>query len=388
MTLPMDVINISFENYLMSIGVVEPSMWCNITFNVSLLLLNSLFVFVLHWDYTCLAYSWVISTYIMAIVQWSLSWNHPSVQRTLQPWSKDALQGWGRFVSLGLSETIMLGSEWFAYEVLNLFASFKDTGAGVGAAVAAQTIILQTAGLVFMIPLGLGVASASLIGNAIGAKKRALAIQLGTISSSTCNQYMQIIETWTSESLNIILSITLFLAGWLAVSVIAVLEVFVAASIFFFGIYFIDFFNADYEVRKLAKGSLPFLSVFCFFDAVQGVLGGILRGSGKQMVGAAVNFIAFYVVGLPLAYHFCFYTSWGIPGLMLGLSGGVIFQVIVLLSLITCCESSIFPVDSTIDSCSMSNSQHSLVSDADSVACTEHDQDKKIELEYICPVRY
>jgi hypothetical protein len=135
---------------------------------------------------------------------------------------------------------------------------------------------------------------------------------------------------------------------------------------------------------------LPFLSVFCFFDAVQGVLGGILRGSGKQMVGAAVNFIAFYVVGLPLAYHFCFHTSWGIPGLMLGLSGGVIFQVIVLFSLITCCESSIFPVDSTIDSCSMSNSKHSLVSDADefSVTCTEHDQDKKIELEYIFPVRY
>jgi multidrug resistance protein, MATE family len=189
MTLPMDVINISFEKYLMSIGVVKPSMWCNISFNISLLLLNSLFVFVLHWDYTCLAYSWVISTYIMAAVQWSLSWNHPSVQRTLQPWSKDALKGWGQFVSLGLPGTVMLCSEWWAYEVLNLFASFKPTEA-VGAAVAAQTIILQTASLVFMIPLGLGVASASLVGNAIGAKKRALAIQLGIVSFSILRQYL------------------------------------------------------------------------------------------------------------------------------------------------------------------------------------------------------
>jgi Na+-driven multidrug efflux pump len=83
----------------------------------------------------------------------------------------------------------MLCSEWWAYEVLNLFASFKPTEA-VGAAVAAQTIILQTASLVFMIPLGLGVASASLVGNAIGAKKRALAIQLGIVSFSILRQYL------------------------------------------------------------------------------------------------------------------------------------------------------------------------------------------------------
>ena len=173
-TLPMDVVNISFEKYLMSIGVVKPSMWSNISFNICLLLSNSFFVYVLEWDYTCLAYSWVISTYFMALVQWGLSWNHPSVQRTLQPWSKESLNGWGQFIALGVPGTIMLCSEWWAYEILSLFASFKGTDA-----VAAQTIIGQTASLVFMIPLGLGVASASLVGNAIGAKKRNLAIQLG-----------------------------------------------------------------------------------------------------------------------------------------------------------------------------------------------------------------
>jgi Na+-driven multidrug efflux pump len=79
-TLPIDVINISYEKYLMALGVVKPSMWCNISFNISLLSLNYIFVFLLKWDYTCLAYSWVISTYFMACVQWGLSWYHPSVQ--------------------------------------------------------------------------------------------------------------------------------------------------------------------------------------------------------------------------------------------------------------------------------------------------------------------
>lgn len=169
------MINVSFEKYLMSIGVVKPSMWSNISFNISLLFLNSLFVYVLHLNYTCLAYSWVISTYFMAAVQWGLSWNEPAVQRTLQPWSPNSLKGWGQFIGLGVPGTVMLCSEWWAYEVLSLFASFKGTDA-----VAAQTIILQTASLVFMIPLGLGVASASLVGNAIGAKQRTLAIQIGT----------------------------------------------------------------------------------------------------------------------------------------------------------------------------------------------------------------
>jgi hypothetical protein len=83
------------------------------------------------------------------------------------------------------------------------------------------------------------------------------------------------------------------------------------------------------------------------------------------MIGAAANIIAFYVIGLPLAYYFCFKTSFGINGLMLGLSGGVIFQDIVSLVLITCYESFVFPADSSLVNPALSQSQHGLVSDTD-----------------------
>lgn len=63
------------------------------------------------------------------------------------------------FVSLGVPGTVMLCSEWWAYEILTIFASMLGTEE-----VAAQSVILQTAGLAFMLPLGLGIASASLIG--------------------------------------------------------------------------------------------------------------------------------------------------------------------------------------------------------------------------------
>ena len=128
-------------------------------------------------------------------------------------------------------------------------------------------------------------------------------------------------------------------------------EIGVAAGIYFFGIYFVKFFTTDEAVRHLAEGSLTFLSVFCFFDAIQGVISGILRGTGKQLTGAAANIIAFYIIGLPLAYYLCFKTSFGINGLMLGLSGGVIFQDIVSLFLMICCESFIFPIDAGFTAC-------------------------------------
>lgn len=54
----------------------------------------------------------------------------------------------------------MLCSEWWAYEILTIFASILGVEH-----VAAQSIILQTASLAFMLPLGIGIASASLIGN-------------------------------------------------------------------------------------------------------------------------------------------------------------------------------------------------------------------------------
>lgn len=167
LTIPLDVANESYEKYLMSIGVMRPSMWANISFNLSIFLFDCLFVYVLKFEYECLAWSWVISTYLSAAVQLGLSWRHPSVVRTLQPWDRSAWTKWGEFISLGLPGTIMLCSEWWAYEILTIFASILGT-----ADVAAQTIILQTASLAFMIPLGVGVASSSLVGNSLGAQQR------------------------------------------------------------------------------------------------------------------------------------------------------------------------------------------------------------------------
>jgi multidrug resistance protein, MATE family len=303
LTIPMDVINESYEKYLMSIGVMKPSMWANIAFNVLILVFDAFFVYGLKLHYDCLAWSWVLSLYLSAFVQIALSWNHPSVRRTLQPFDRAAWSNWWEFIKLGLPGTVMLCSEWWAYEILTIFASLLGT-----AQVAAQTIILQTASLAFMVPLGVGVACGSLVGNALGAGKKNLAITVGKLS----------------------------------IGGIFVVEILIGIVTLVGGTYFVDLYSNDNSVKSHGNKAIPFLSVFVMVDGLQGVSSGVLRGAGKQFIGAITNIIAFYAIGLPMAWIFCFNMKLGVNGLMMGIAFGTMFQVVVLLIMILAFESYVY----------------------------------------------
>jgi len=77
-------------------------------------------------------------------------------------------------------------------------------------------------------------------------------------------------------------------------------------------------------------------------DGLQGTSSGIVRGCGKQALAAYANIFAFYVVGLPCAYAFCFKFGFGVNGLLFGLSIGTFLQVLFLLSFIFLREEYLF----------------------------------------------
>jgi Na+-driven multidrug efflux pump len=58
----------------------------------------------------------------------------------------------------------MLCAEWWGFEIHALIAGLKGT-----VALGAQSLILNTAQLAFMVPLGMGVAASTRVGNALGA---------------------------------------------------------------------------------------------------------------------------------------------------------------------------------------------------------------------------
>ena len=104
----------------------------------------------LNMGYCSLGYAICLSQYIAMVTQVATSLSSVSVQRTLQKINiSAAMDGMCQFVALGVPGTLMLISEWWAFEMLLVMSSRLGTEA-----VAAQTIMSQTVALAFMVPLG------------------------------------------------------------------------------------------------------------------------------------------------------------------------------------------------------------------------------------------
>ncbi|KAJ3110741.1 hypothetical protein HDU96_006301 [Phlyctochytrium bullatum] len=88
-------------------------------------------------------------------------------------------------------------------------------------------------------------------------------------------------------------------------------------------------------VVKLVAEVLPLAAVFQLSDATGAISGGILRGIGRQEIGAYLNIVGYYLVGLPFGFYACFRLNFQLFGLWLGLTMGLIIvsiiQVVIIL---------------------------------------------------------
>ena len=57
---------------------------------------------------------------------------------------------------------------------------------------------------------------------------------------------------------------------------------------------------------------------------------GVLRGTGKQLSGAVINFVAFYLIGVPLGVVLAVVVKWGALGMWIGLLVASVIQVSLL----------------------------------------------------------
>ena len=68
-----------------------------------------------------------------------------------------------------------------------------------------------------------------------------------------------------------------------------------------------------------------------FFDGIQVVATGNLRGTADTKTPMVINLIGHWPVGMVLGFLLCFYFNWGVQGLWVGLSVGLITIGSVLL---------------------------------------------------------
>ena len=163
---------------------------------------------------------------------------------------------------------------------------------------AAHQIILNLAGLTFMVPLGVSSAGAVRVGQAVGRRDAPGASHAG----------------WTALSLG---------GGFMAVA--ATTFVTVPRQI-------LGLFTGDLGVIDTGVTLLFVAAIFQLFDGLQGVATGVLRGLGDTRTPMIFNLAGHWGLGLPIGYALCFHLGWGVVGLWVGLSTGLILVGVILVT--------------------------------------------------------
>lgn len=78
----------------------------------------------------------------------------------------------------------------------------------------------------------------------------------------------------------------------------------------------------------MAARLLPILALAFPGDGLNCVLGGVLRGAGQQGLGAAINFVTYWCLGLPMVWFLAFKQGLGITGIWIGLAATTTLQVL------------------------------------------------------------
>ena len=183
-----------------------------------------------------------------------------------------------------------------ALEVGVFAASTMLAGRLAPVAAASHQIALYIAAVSFMIPLGLASAGAVRVGHAVGALEPRRAAAAG----------------WTA-----------ILLGGAFTTTAAILFLTVPRAL-------IGLFSQDENVLRLGSSLLFVAAIFQLFDGLQGVATGVLRGLGDTRTPMITNLTAYWLIGLPVGYNLCFNFGWGVIGLWMGLSTGLIIAGLAL----------------------------------------------------------
>lgn len=168
----------------------------------------------------------------------------------------------------------------WAFEIVALAAGRLGT-----LSLAAQSVIMTADQIIYTVPFGLGVTTSARIGNLLGAQRSRDAAR-----AAHC-----------AAVLSIILGA-------------AILTVLMATKDVFGRI-----FNDDAQVVRMVSDIMPFVALYQIADGLNGSCGGVLRGQGRQWLGALVNLVSYYGGALPAGIYLAFHHGWGLKGLWVGL---------------------------------------------------------------------
>lgn len=187
-----------------------------------------------------------------------------------------SLQGYAQYLGLALPGLVII-SEWWASETA-IFLSGRlhpDSESTLGGMTLYQSINT----FCFMFPMAFAVAASTRVGNLLGAGQAEAAAHAGRVS----------------------------VVGAAVVSSIVGTILFLLPHDFLPRLFAPD----DVDVIEKASSTIPLLSLYVVADGIQVALNGIIKGCGRQCITVPVVVLAYWCIGVPLAYYLAFVKNGG-----------------------------------------------------------------------------
>ena len=288
----------AFRRYLQAMGVVKPTMVILLTANLVNVLANWMLI---HGNLGAPALgvdgagwaTFISRSYLalglLSVVVWRDARTDYGLRRVSWVIERSRLR---QLLWLGLPAAMQVTLEVGVFSAASALA-----GRLAPVALAAHQITLNMASFTFMVPLGLASAAAVRVGHAVGRQ-----------------------DTYGANQ-----------AGWTAVMLGVFCMAFASAIFLLIPSRLMGLFTVDLTVVDLGVTLLFVAAIFQVFDGLQGVLTGALRGLGDTRTPMFLNLAGHWAFGLPLGYTICFVLGYGVVGLWIGLSAGLIVVSLLLL---------------------------------------------------------
>lgn len=162
-------------------------------------------------------------------------------------------------------------------------------------AVAGHQVAINFSAMTFMVPFGLSTAITTRVGNAIGKQKMHEARRRGYVGIALATGFMSL----------------------------------TAVIMYLFPDLITSMYTQDAQVQNVAISLLYMAAIFQISDGLQVSGYGALRGLKDTTIPMIVNFIAYWMVGLPLGYYLGIIQQIGPQGLWMGLIAGLTIAAIL-----------------------------------------------------------
>ncbi|XP_070987399.1 multidrug and toxin extrusion protein 1-like [Oncorhynchus clarkii lewisi] len=273
--------------YLQNQGIIWPQVITGVVANLLNALINYIFLYVLGLGVAGSAWANTISQLSLAVMLYTYIIWKGLHKATWAGWSWECLEDWDTYVHLAIPSMIMLCVEWWTYEIGGFLAGLISE-----VELGAQSVVYELANICYMFPLGFSVAGSVRVGNSLGAGD--------------------------TEQAKLSAKLAMFCAGSVSVC-LSVLVGILKDKISYV-------FTYDEQIRERVAQVMAFYAPFLLLDAISAASGSIIRGAGKQKVGAICNVLGYYGVGFPVGVSLMFAAKLGIMGLWTGLFTCVFLQ--------------------------------------------------------------